>query len=141
MDPLQLLIKWVMDLWATTISGFSGDVKLIFTIEAVGLIVLVWHAMTCTGKLRQSERGWSDICGSITNRMERLLPHYTEAIAQYTIHVLERTVNDRQLVALAKTVSPEIKAKAHRDFVIHDIARDEATVALIMQLRGFKRAK
>lgn len=136
-DPLNLLLTALWNGWLWLLSFYSVQSRVTVGIEILGIISLL-PLIKADRQRRKDDIYWSDVCGTLMQRMRGLAPEYEKAIADYAEHIVSRIKGDKKLLDLAGKIDANTMIKAERDLCTHDLKEPDVMASLISQLKTLK---
>lgn len=136
------MIEYVVtNIWTTAeqlLQLVPVGVRPLLLVEIVGVAILLVMHFTWVRRQYKEEQQWSNLCAYLTDKVDSIAPIHKKHAELFLAMILHSILSDRKLHELAKSVDPLIMSKAEQDYLLRDIAEDETTLNLILQLQQRK---
>lgn len=130
MDPIAGVIK----AWLEMTGAMPVQVRgMAFMFQVSVTCALL--SLTCRDLLwvrqRREEHAWSDLCGALLVRIERLQPQYA-AVVVLEMRRSMAPLRRRKLIEWSRALGVDTKRRAERSYCVND-AMDKQTTALLVE--------
>lgn len=132
-DPVYAVTHFILNspsMFPEVFGRLSPIVNILFVILAICLLKSNLGGV----EERRAEREWADICGTILDRMNSLLPIYAKTNADYLRARCSVLTNNRSVVESMRSISTDTKQEVTKDFCLRDASHPEDLAVLQMQL-------
>jgi hypothetical protein len=133
-DPVYVIIRTVLDT-SLPFVGVFGHLSPIVNVLIVAMALLLLKSNLGGSKERSLERHWSNICGTLIGRIEKLSQVYTETNFMYARAQKRGLTGNKGVVQCVRSIPKDIKSKAEQDYCLHDVDRPENLAMLQEQLK------
>lgn len=133
-DPLFFLIRTIFDahvFFAGTFGRLSPIINVLFVLMAL----LLLKTNLSGYEERKLDKRYSDICGTLINRINKLSSLYIETNYLYAKAQMRALTGNKRVVQCIRSIPKDIKSKAERDFCLQDVNRPENLAVLQEQLQ------
>lgn len=133
-DPLYLVIRSILDaplFFVGVFKGLSPFVNAFIVLMAILLLKLNLGG----SEERRLEKRWSNICGTLIDRIDKLSEIYVQTNYLYAKAQKRALTGNKKVVECIRSIPKDIKSKAEQDFCLHDVDRPENLAVLQEQLQ------
>jgi len=134
-DPIYIVVRTILDTPLFMV-GVFGHLSPTVNILIALMAFLLLKSNLGGSKERQLEKRWSNICGVLIGRIEKLSRVYAETNFLYVRAQKKALTSNAKVVECIRSIPKDIKSKAEQDYCLHDVDRPENMAMLQEQLKG-----
>jgi hypothetical protein len=139
-DPLYLVIRAILDAPLFFVEVFKQFSPIVNALIAL-MTIMLFRANLGGSKERELEKHWSDICGTLIERIDKLSTTYTDTNFAYARAQKRGLTSNKQMVQCIRSIPKDIKSKAEQDYCLHDVDKPENMAMLHEQLSRLLEGK
>jgi hypothetical protein len=126
MNPLEFF-KWCY------LENHVGAISALFLqVMLICMVVLSLSKSWLDRGCDQVDAKWSRICGTLINRIDRLMPQYQKAMRTYAKET-QKSLRASAFVDVAQAIPRDVKLQAERDLCLHDLDDSRTTTSIRLQ--------
>lgn len=130
-DPIQYLLSKFFDI-PNVMPSDLRPIFIIIGINAILIFLCLFKENLLNIEGRREEKQWSNICGTLMDRMMALMPTYEQTVLSYTESMGSNWMRPNTIF---RKIPLKTKEKAEWDYCIRDAGREDHEALLREQLK------